>query len=311
MMEIARHIDRVAGNDIAVCILGETGTGKELVARAIHDRSARSRGAFVAINCAAIPESLQESELFGHERGAFTGALQTRKGRLEQANGGTLFLDELGEMSLSTQAALLRAIQERTIRRVGGTVDIPIDLRIVCATHSDLKRAVAERRFREDLYYRLVVYPIELPPLRERPEDIPLLVEHFLAGLGAGSQVVEPEAIEALQAHAFPGNIRELQNVVHRSLLDAEGGAIRLDHLPRELRGAPLPASVEESPPPTAREGAAASRGRSLRDLEREAIREAVAASNGSVTKAAKLLGIGRATLYRRLSEDATLVGGR
>jgi transcriptional regulator with PAS, ATPase and Fis domain len=254
----------------------------------------------VAINCGAIPESLQESELFGHERGAFTGATQLRRGRFEQAHGGTLFLDEVGEMSLATQASLLRALQERKIVRVGGGAEIPVDVRIIAATHRDLRAEVQAGRFREDLYFRLVVYPIFLPPVRERTEDIPLLVGHFLRKLrddvGRKVERVSPEVLDALSRYPWPGNVRELENVVHRSLLSCRGDELALSDLPAEIQARALP-----SLPPVGvddrRETVLP-----LRELERRAIERALAMTGGSVGRAAKMLGIGRATLYRRLA---------
>jgi DNA-binding NtrC family response regulator len=310
MRELAQQVQRVLESDVAVCVFGESGTGKELVARAIHAGSVRRRGPFVAINCAGIPESLQESELFGHERGAFTGATQMRRGCFEQANGGTLLLDELGEMSLQTQASLLRTIQEKTIRRVGGSSEIPIDVRIVCATHRDLRAEVEAGRFREDLYFRLVVYPIHLPPLRHRVEDIPTLVGHFLRALskdvGRDVQSISAEALEALGRHHWPGNVRELQNVVHRSLLACRSDEITLADLPPDIRELALPAIL----PQVHVNGANGNRYQEpseediipLRELERRAIQRALRATHGSVGRAAKLLGIGRATLYRRIA---------
>ncbi len=310
MRELAQQVQRVLESDVAVCVFGESGTGKELVARAIHAGSARRRGPFVAINCAGIPESLQESELFGHERGAFTGATQMRRGCFEQANGGTLLLDELGEMSLQTQASLLRTIQEKTIRRVGGSSEIPIDVRIVCATHRDLRAEVEAGRFREDLYFRLVVYPIQLPPLRDRLEDIPTLVGHFLRALskdvGREVHAISPEALEALGRHHWPGNVRELQNVVHRSLLACRGDEITLADLPPDIRELALPSIL----PTVHVNGNGQHRYQEpseediipLRELERRAIQRALRATHGSVGRAAKLLGIGRATLYRRIA---------
>ncbi len=305
MRELAQQVERVLTSDVAVCVFGESGTGKELVARAIHAGSNRRRGPFVAINCAGIPESLQESELFGHERGSFTGATQMRRGCFEQANGGTLLLDELGEMSLTTQASLLRTLQEKTVRRVGGSGEIPIDVRIVCATHRDLRVEVEAGRFREDLYFRLVVYPIALPPLRERLEDIPLLVGHFLRTLelGVGREIkrISPEALDALSRHRWPGNVRELQNVVHRSLLACRGDEITLADLPADIRNAvlpPLPANALRA----ANEAPRDEEILPLRELERRAIQRALRATQGSVGRAAKLLGIGRATLYRRIA---------
>ena len=309
MRELAQQVRRVLESDVAVCIFGESGTGKELVARAIHNGSARRRGPFVAINCAGIPESLQESELFGHERGSFTGATQMRRGCFEQANGGTLLLDELGEMSLQTQASLLRTIQEKTIRRVGGSSESPIDVRIVCATHRDLRAEVEAGRFREDLYFRLVVYPIARPALRDRIEDIPTLVGHFLRSLakdvGRDVHSISPEALEALGRHHWPGNVRELQNVVHRSLLACRGDEITLADLPPDIRELVLPAIL-----PTVHVNGNGARYQEpseediipLRELERRAIQRALRATHGSVGRAAKLLGIGRATLYRRIA---------
>jgi DNA-binding NtrC family response regulator len=309
MRELAQQVQRVLESDVAVCISGESGTGKELVARAIHSGSARRRGPFVAINCAGIPESLQESELFGHERGAFTGATMQRRGCFEQANGGTLLLDELGEMSLQTQASLLRTIQEKTIRRVGGSSEIPIDVRIVCATHRDLRAEVEAGRFREDLYFRLVVYPIHLPALRDRIEDIPTLVGHFLRALskdiGRDVHSISAEALEALARHLWPGNVRELQNVVHRSLLACRGDEITLADLPPDIRELALPTIL-----PTVQVNGNGARYQEpseedivpLRELERRAIQRALRATHGSVGRAAKLLGIGRATLYRRIA---------
>lgn len=311
MRELAQQISRVVDSEVAVCLFGESGTGKELAARAIHAGGSRRRGPFIPINCAAIAESLQESELFGHERGAFTGATQLRRGRFEQAHGGTLFLDEVGEMSPATQASLLRTLQEKTIVRVGGSSEIPIDVRIIAATHRDLRAEVLAGRFREDLYFRLVVYPVQLPPLRERREDIPLLVGHFLRTLrkdvGRDVTHVRPDALSALLAYSWPGNVRELQNVVHRSMLACRGDEITLADLPPELRALVLPTL----PPASARAGASERPGGvvPLRELERRAIEHALRTTRGSVGQAAKLLGIGRATLYRRLSAFAISPG--
>ncbi|MFO0755127.1 MAG: sigma-54 dependent transcriptional regulator [Byssovorax sp.] len=300
MMDLGRSIERVIRSDITVAILGETGTGKELVARTIHAAGPRRNKPFVAINCAAIAESLQDSELFGHERGSFTGAHAQRRGCFEQANGGTLFLDELGEMSASTQARLLRTLQERAIRRVGGTEDISIDVRVICATRRNLKTEMAEGRFREDLYYRLVVYPIELPPLRERRDDLPMLVsaliEKVAAEAGSKAPRVHPEALKALARYEWPGNVRELLNVVQRSMLLCQDGEITLADLPSFLarkvaRAKPAPQS--DAPGDQV----------AIRDVERSAIDQALASANGHVGNAAKLLGISRATLYRRLGD--------
>ena len=301
MRELRRQIGCVVDADIPVAVLGETGTGKELVAREIHGRGPRARRPFVAINCAAISPHLQESELFGHERGAFTGAVATHRGRFEQAAGGTLVLDEIGEMSLATQAALLRTLQERTIRRVGGTAEIAVDVRIISLTHRDLEAEVAAGRFREDLYYRLVGFPIRTPPLRERLDDLPLLVQHFLATAtaGRGPTAFAPDAIDALLAHPWPGNVRELANVVRRAALACPGDVIERRHLPAELgaRRPPLAAGSSRMPAIVDDEVVP------LRELERRAIAAALARTGGNVTVAARLLGIGRATLYRRLAE--------
>jgi DNA-binding NtrC family response regulator len=308
MKEVARQVSRVLESDVAVCIFGESGTGKELIARAIHSSGNRRDGPFVALNCAAIPQSLQESELFGHERGAFTGATQLRRGCFEQAHGGTLLLDEVGEMSLSTQASLLRTLQERTIRRVGGSGEIPTDVRIVCATHRNLRAEVEAGRFREDLYFRLVVYPIYLPSLRERAEDSPSLVGHFLRKLdrdvGRNVSRICPDALEALTRHHWPGNVRELQNVVHRSMLACRSDEITLSDLPADLRAAALPRIPQleqRKRSDTTRATASGPEVPTLHELERLAIERALKATAGSVSAAAKLLGIGRATLYRRL----------
>jgi DNA-binding NtrC family response regulator len=306
MRELSHQVERVVESDVAVCLLGESGTGKELVARAIHKGGPRARGPFVAINCAAIPAALQESELFGHERGAFTGATQTRLGCFERARGGTLLLDEVGEMSAATQAVLLRTLQERTVRRVGGSQEIPVDVRIICATHRDLRSEVDAGRFREDLYFRLVVYPIELPALRDRLEDIPPLVAHFLEKLRTRSphpvRGISSDALEVLARHSWPGNVRELENVVHRSVLSCRTEQIEHSDLPRDLQGSSPRTSSEP-----VRESddllGNADQVLPLRELEHRAIKRALRLTRGSVGRAAKLLGIGRATLYRRLAE--------
>ena len=239
MRELYRQIDRVAASDISVYIHGESGTGKELVARAIHDRSGRSRSPFIALNCAAIPESLQESELFGHERGSFTGAAQRRIGCFEQVAGGTLFLDEVAELSPGAQSKLLRVLQQRTIQRVGASQEIQVDFRLLAATHQDLPAAVRAGRFREDLFYRIVVFELELPPLRDREGDVELLARHFVAQAGrelAGREVqLSPEAMTALQRYDWPGNVRELQNVCQRAAVTCEGEAIVPGDLPPRI----------------------------------------------------------------------------
>ncbi len=312
MRELASQVERILESDVNVCVFGESGTGKELVARAIHDGGQRSARPFVAINCAAIPESLQESELFGHERGAFTGATGMHRGRFEQAEGGTLFLDELGEMSTSTQASLLRTLQEKTIRRVGAAAEVPVDVRIVCATHQDLRNEVEEGNFREDLYFRLVVYPLQLAPLRERLEDIPLLTGHFMRSLaddvGRPVSRITSEALEALSRYSWPGNVRELQNVVHRSMLSSDGEVIVAGDLPPDIQRLALPSlpASAQYAMPTTPPGMEPEVVVPLRELERRAIHSALSQTGGSVSEAARLLGIGRATLYRRLAKFET-----
>jgi DNA-binding NtrC family response regulator len=236
-------IERAAGTDTTVLLEGESGTGKELCARALHNASARANGPFVAINCAAIPEQLLEAELFGFERGAFTGAAQRKIGKFEMAQRGTIFLDEIGEMPLALQAKMLRAIETRRIERLGGTASIQVDVRIVAATNRMLRQAVAARQFREDLYFRLSVFPVTVPPLRERKADIPLLAQHFVERVSrdVGKKVtLSPEALEALVAHAWPGNVRELQNAIERAVILADGDRL----LPRHLSLAPAQAAI-------------------------------------------------------------------
>jgi len=317
MREVFRQLERVAASDITVLVRGESGTGKELVARAIHDGSARASGPFVALSCAAIPESLQESELFGHEKGAFTGAEQARVGRFEQADGGTLFLDEIGELSLPLQAKLLRVLQERRFERLGGRRTIESSFRLVAATHRDLHAMVRAGSFREDLYFRVAVMELELPPLRARVGDLPLLVESLLAQLtpaGRRVPVVEPATLVALSAYPWPGNVRELQNVLQRALVLAEGDAIRVDDLPHRLRvGVAIEPGLDEpawsaavaQPPLDA--GAPPSAGAppdgSLAAIERWAIERALRERGGRLQDVAVALGISRSTLYRKLRE--------
>ena len=239
MTPIFKQLDRLVHSDISVLIHGESGTGKELVARAIHQYGGRANKPFVAVNCGAIAESLQESEFFGHEKGAFTGAHARSIGKIEQANGGTLFLDEIGEMPLNLQAALLRVLQEMKFNRVGGQAEVQVDFRLVAASHKRLIEQVEQGAFREDLYYRVAVFELELPSLRQRREDVVMLAEHFLAEFAAQDSVVKPElsapAIERLEAYDWPGNIRELRNAMRRAVVVAEGGHVRAEDLPRAL----------------------------------------------------------------------------
>jgi DNA-binding NtrC family response regulator len=296
LFELARV---AAPSQSTVLILGESGTGKEVLARAVHEESPRRAGPFVAISCAALTESLLESELFGHERGAFTGASVRRKGKFEAAQGGTLFLDEIGDISPKLQVDLLRVLEERKVSRVGGNEAIPVDVRIIAATHRDLGKEVAEGRFRQDLFYRLNVIPMHLPPLRERREDLPLLIERFLDGLSVELSKrldgVSPEALSALVAHDWPGNVRELRNVLERGAVVAEGRIIQLADL-----GMP-PATVTVATGLPAAEQSATGAPLSLDDVEKRHIAEVLAYTHGNVTQSAKILEIDRVTLYSKM----------
>ena len=290
MLEIYRQIRDVAGNDYPVHISGETGTGKELVAMAIHKESRRGGGPFVPVNCGALPEGILESELFGHVKGAFSGAIRDKKGRFELANGGTLFLDEVAELPKHVQVKLLRVLQDGSFERVGGEKSITTDARIISATNRDLKKDVQEGRFREDLYYRINVVPIKLPPLRERKGDIPLLIEHFMKeARDEGQEVsgVSNQAMELLISYSWPGNVRELQSAIRFSILRAKGSLIQPHHLPIELQKDLH--MVHE-------------KGRS-RKLNVEMVKEALIKTGYNKAKAARLLGVGRATLYRFLKD--------
>lgn len=248
MQSIYKEIGRIAATSVTVLIRGDTGTGKELIARAIYQHSDRAGAPFIAINCAAIPETLLESELFGHERGSFTGADARRIGRFEQANGGTIFLDEIGDMNANLQAKLLRVLQEKTIQRVGGRENVSVDVRIIAATHRDLEAAIRERLFREDLFYRLSVVTIKLPPLNQRTDDVPDMVRYFLRRYGpeagVASPAITPEAITFLQSQSWPGNVRELENTVRQALLIAREYTISLDHVKEVLAKAREPVAI-------------------------------------------------------------------
>jgi DNA-binding NtrC family response regulator len=277
-------VRRAAASDATLLILGETGTGKELIARFVHEHSARCDGPFVRVNCAALPEGTLESELFGHERGAFTGALATRQGRFELAERGTIFLDEIGDISPRTQVSLLRVLQEREIERVGGHVPIPVDVRVVVATHHDLRKLVADGRFREDLFYRLNVVPITLPPLRERREDIGPLVMRFAQKYARDRHVeVAPEVIAALSRYDWPGNVRELENLVHRAIVMSTGDVLTMDDFPLQLLS---PEATTE-------------RDR-VKSNECEKIRQVLIAHGFNCTRAAKAAGVPRTTLAGR-----------
>ncbi len=310
MQRVYSLIEKVADSPTTVLITGESGTGKELVARALHDQSSRATGPFITVNCGAIPESLFESELFGHDKGAFTGAVAGKPGRFELADGGTLFLDEVGELPLDLQVKLLRVLQERTFERVGGIRPITVDVRLVAATNRDLRSQASDGAFRQDLYYRLAVVPIELPPLRDRADDIPLLVKHFLTRfnerLGRKVGGLTPEAMRVLESHSWPGNIRELENLMERSVLLCDQDFIGVDDIPGldadgsgspeepELEGMPLKAYVRVH---TAK-------------LERARIAKALEAEGSNVTRAARRLGISRKSLQTKMKEYGLRDGG-
>jgi two-component system response regulator AtoC len=305
MREVYRLLEQAAGLDITVLLGGETGTGKELAARAIHYHSSRKERRFVAVNCGALPPDLVESELFGHARGAFTGATSAKPGLFEEAAGGTLFLDEVGELPLPTQVKLNRALQEKEIRRVGDNAPSKVDVRVIAATHRDLKAEVQAGRFREDLYYRLHVFPIRLPPLRERLEDVPLLAAHFLEkharAMRRELDGFEPEALRALTSYAWPGNVRELENAVERAVAVCTGPAVRERDLPAELSQAPaaghLPGAVLASMP--YREAVEQAHDRISREYLVALLRE----FQGNVTKAAARAGMERESLHRLLKK--------
>jgi two-component system response regulator FlrC len=290
MEEIVRSLEKVAVTNATVLLLGESGTGKEIAARTIHQRSPRSEGPFVPVNCAAISEGLMESEVFGHERGSFTGATAARRGRLELADGGTLFLDEIGELKLELQAKILRVLQERSFERVGGTRTIQVNVRWIAATNRDIGAMVGAGSFREDLYHRLAVFPIRLPPLRERPGDIMPLAETLLArigmDLGRPGLRLDAEAVRRIQAASWPGNIRELSNALERAAILAEGDTIRGGDL---VMGRVISAG-DAGPQP-----------RTMAEIEREAIRTALLDVGGNRRDAAERLGIGLRTLYEKL----------
>jgi DNA-binding NtrC family response regulator len=304
MQEVYNLIAKVADTDSTILIQGESGTGKELVARALHFNSVRQHQPFVAINCSALPENLLESELFGHKKGAFTGAVQDKMGLFEEAEMGTIFLDEVNSMALSLQTKLLRVLQERQIRRVGDTKSVPINVRVLAATNESLLEKTKGGQFREDLYYRLCVIPIEMPALRERVDDIPLLVSHFLqknaSQTGTEPKKIDQKAIESLQGYRWPGNVRELENAIERACALCDEGTIKPHDLPPQvLRGGGVGGG------PVAAAPSALPVGRSLddyvRDVERTFIEESIKYNGGNREKAAKMLGISMATLYRKL----------
>ncbi len=296
MQELYGLMRRAAESDITVLIHGESGTGKELVAKLIHYNGPRQTRPFVAVNCAAIPETLIESELFGHERGAFTGASTRRLGQFERAQGGTVLLDEIGDMPMALQAKLLRVLQEREIQRVGGTSTIPIDIRVIAATNRNLELAVKDGGFRADLFYRLAAFPLTIPSLREHREDIPLLAAHFLKDCAerasASMRGISPAALQRLLAYDWPGNVRELRNAIERAVLLETSERLQVNSLPPQLRAlVPSPTGPEDPPPPAV----------SLQEAERQAIVRALEVSRSNITRAAQVLDIDRTTLHRKL----------
>ncbi len=336
MLEVFKLIGKVAPSDATVLITGESGTGKELIAEALHRASKRNPHPLVKVSCAALPESLLETELFGHEKGSFTGAMTMRKGRFESANKGTIFLDEIGEMTLGTQTKLLRILQEREFERIGSNTPIKIDIRVITATNRNLADEVKNGKFREDLYYRLNVIHIHMPPLRERKDDIPLLVEHFLVkfrhAAGAIPTAISEEALERLVDHDWPGNVRELENAIERAVVLSRGNPITVEHLPfSEDRGAPERATFAERRTKLEGDEAALSGRRDALDadeadadardaadtesngdgafkaqvsaLERQLIKEALDRAGGNRSKAAEDLGIYRRLLYAKIKE--------
>jgi len=314
MREVYKAIGRVAGQDVTVLICGETGTGKELIARAIYQHSSRAKAPFMALNCAAIPENLLESELFGHEKGAFTGADRRRIGKFEQCTGGTILLDEIGDMPLTLQAKILRLLQEQSFERVGGNETVRTDVRLIAATHRDLKALSAEGKFRPDLYYRLTVFTIHLPPLRERGEDLSMLVQHYLRRcsreLGRDVQEIAPEAMERLRSYSWPGNIRELQSVVKQALLQAHGSVLLASFLPEFSTSSPegtAPASanleletfIRQRLQPDTHDLYSEAHGH----VDRFLLTCVLEYTGGSQHKAARLLGMARQTLRLKLRD--------
>jgi nitrogen regulation protein NR(I) len=316
MQNIYKEVGRVAATPVTVLIRGETGTGKELIARALYHHSNRADKPFIAVNCAAIPETLLESELFGHERGSFTGALARRIGRFEQANGGTLFLDEIGDLHPNTQSKLLRVLQERYIQRLGGEEVIPVDVRVLAATHRDLEGAIQEKEFREDLFYRLSVATLHLPALRERAEDIPDLVRFFIQRsvheLGVETPSIQPEALSLLQSQRWPGNVRELENVVRQSLLLARPFGISRDHVQQTLAKGARPTStagqshavyIADLLSRVERGEEQDAFARLIADLEPELYTQAIRLAQGNQAKAARWLGVTRLKMREKLAQ--------
>ncbi|MHB8417531.1 MAG: sigma-54-dependent transcriptional regulator [Myxococcales bacterium] len=304
LRRLLQQLEVVAQNVAPVLITGESGTGKELIARLLHDRSPRAQGPFVAVNCAALPETLLEAELFGHERGAYTGADRRRDGRFQAAEGGTLLLDEVSEIPLAAQTKLLRVLQEGTVEPLGSSTPVKIDARVLSATNRNLRELVAERRFREDLYYRLNVLDLNVPPLRERLEDLPLLIDHFLhrfAPPGAAPPTLSAEAQACLAGHPFPGNVRELEHAIERAVVLSNGGEIRLEHLPPDMaRGTAEVPAAEPGLRPLAQ---------AVQAFERDYLERALALGEGRRAEVARRLGISRKSLWQKLRKHG-LDGG-
>jgi DNA-binding NtrC family response regulator len=305
MQKVIQQIERIAASNVSVLIHGETGTGKELIARAIHSQGARAHHSFVALNVAAIPEGLVESELFGHERGAYTGAITRYQGKVQEANRGTLFLDEIGDLALPSQAKLLRIIQERQFHRLGSSDVIQADFRLVTATHQNLRELIEAGRFREDLYFRLAVFEIEVPPLRQRKQDIPLLANHFLGDFKteskASAEGLSPQALEAFLAYDWPGNVRELQNAIQRALLLCDKSEIQPEHLPEAIRSGNRlwtlnPPSCHPTNCPRSPVGR-------MDEIERKALADAIDRCSGNLSMVIRELQIGRGRLYRKLKK--------
>jgi len=300
MLKIFETIKLVAPTNASVLIQGESGTGKELIARAIHYNSLRTNGAFIAMNCAAISEGILESELFGHEKGAFTGAIAQKKGKFEMANKGTLFLDEIGDMPLSTQVKLLRVLEVREFERVGGSTPIKVDIRLISATNQDLEQLVQEKRFREDLYFRIKVITIKIPPLRERKSDIPFLIQYFIETFSKENKKeivsIDKNCLKILYDYDWPGNVRELKNVIESMMIVAQGNVLTIDDIPDEIKkNSTIIKRVNDKKEIRA--------GLTLNELEKQLIEETLKYTNGKKVEAAKMLGIGLRTLYRKIEE--------
>ncbi|MDQ3263191.1 MAG: sigma-54 dependent transcriptional regulator [Myxococcota bacterium] len=314
MRGVFKMVEAVAPTDTTVLIRGESGSGKELVARALHQRSPRRAKPFVAVNCSALSETLLDSELFGHVKGAFTGALAQKRGLFEAAHGGTLFLDEIGDVPLATQVRLLRALQEGEIKRVGANESIPVDVRVIAATHVNLEEARKQGRFRDDLYFRLSVIPLTLPSLRERPEDVPLLARHFLTRFSTrmGKQLsgFSPDALASLSRYSWPGNVRELENVVERAVVLSPGPVVELENLPVEIQSAKKPASVDMTFLRLTEMGFAQAKALSVAAFERRYLSTLLERTGGNISQAALAAGMDRSNFKRLLREHELVAAG-